>query len=70
MATTETASGTEVVAFTDTEFSAYLDREVRRDTPYDTFAGFREAFRDGTLDLDDPGVERLVPLLHAMDSAP
>jgi hypothetical protein len=66
MTTTETQAGTPVIEFTDDEFVAYLDAEIQRATAYPNLEAFRLAFESGELDDDDPGVERVLPLLLAV----
>lgn len=63
MTVEETRAGTHVVDFTEEEYDAYLDGEVRRGTGL-TVAEFVRAYKAGELDEADPAVSDLVGLLR------
>jgi len=59
----ETPGGTPVVAFTESEYEAYLEGEVQRGAGV-SVAEFVLAYETGDLDDADPGVGDLVGLLR------
>lgn len=63
MTVDETPAGTLVVDFTEKEYDAYLEGEVRRGTGL-TVAEFVRAYESGEVDDSDPAVSDLVGLLR------
>jgi hypothetical protein len=59
----ETPAGTPVVTFTQEEYDAYLESEVRHGVGM-TIADFLRAYEAGELDDADPAVSDLIRLLR------